>query len=90
MAPSLTTRGRAERLGKGRVRRAVEAGEAFYVRTTNDSGPDSLRDAIANATTPGARILFDLPSSSQILLNTVLDVPSDRTLFLDASRLVDA
>ncbi|NIU76926.1 MAG: hypothetical protein GWN71_26210, partial [Gammaproteobacteria bacterium] len=70
---------------------ALEAGPVLLVDNSSDSGAGSLREALANATTPGSRILFNLPSgNSRIVLSSGhLDVPGGRTILLDASRLVD-
>ncbi len=73
---------------------ALEAGVVTLVTNSNDSGGGSLRAALAAATSQGARILFNrsytnnsitLPLTSSELL-----VSGGRTIFLDASTLVDA
>jgi len=73
---------------------AVEAGRALLVSNNlGDSSAGSLRLALANATVPGDRILFNLASASStiaLLTNGELAVSANRTVFLDASKLVDA
>jgi len=82
---------------------AVETGPFILVTNSNDGGAGSLRQAIANATAPGTRILFNLSSptnpimppplptqQSLITLSTAqLSVGSGRNIFIDASVLVD-
>ena len=80
---------------------ALEAGPIIYVINSADSGPGSLRQAIADATVPGTRILFNLssptnpamPPLSQVnritLTTAELVVAGGRNIFIDASVLVD-
>ncbi|MCX6875774.1 MAG: choice-of-anchor D domain-containing protein [Verrucomicrobia bacterium] len=70
---------------------ALEAGPVMLVTNSNDSGAGSLREALANATAPGARILFNRSSSNNLigLTGGELLVGANRTIFLDASSLVD-
>lgn len=63
---------------------AYEAGRVFLV--TNAA---NLASQLTNANAPGDRLLFNLPSSSELALTSTLEVPDTRTVFLDASSLVD-
>ena len=58
------------------------------VLNTNDSGPDSLRDAIANAPA-GRTIRFDPSLSGKTLTLTSGQLTIDRDLIIDASTLAD-
>lgn len=71
-------------------RGAVEAGPVLLVSSTADSGAGSLRDQVAAATAPGARLLFDtagaFSSGGLISLASQVDI-AGRTLFVDASNV---
>jgi hypothetical protein len=67
---------------------AVEAGQAITVTTDSDSGPGSLRQAIADAGTPGHRILFDQSLNGQTIHLTEGQLLIDKSLMIDASALL--
>ena len=89
-APATDQRGFSRIVGTPDIG-ALESGPTILVSNVNDSGAGSLRAAIDAASDPGSRILFDLPSSNnQIQLSgTELTIESGRSVFLDASSLVD-
>jgi sugar lactone lactonase YvrE len=88
--PALDQRG-FPRVGQADIG-AQEAGPVILVTNANDGGAGSLRQALTDATAPGTRILFNLPSTNSVITLTSgeLAVSADRTIFLDASSLVTA
>jgi len=66
----------------GSAPRVARAAATLTVTTSNDSGPGSLRQAIANAAA-GDTITFSLPTSSTITLTTTLT--STKRLTIDGS-----
>jgi len=70
------------------LRIKVEAAEVTVVENTNDSGPGSLRQAIAEAAIDGA-VLFDAQLSGQTIRLTSGELLIDKNLIIDASNMQD-
>lgn len=65
---------------------AVERGPLVTVTSTADSGPGSLREALAAASAPDTRIRFSgLPANSTILLASQLEIAAGRSVELEAT-----